>query len=410
MSKKLICVFVFISILITPVIGTALPSEPIVEAPSALLFELRRGQVLYSKNPDEPLHIAAASKLMTALIAIEKLDLNTMVTASKEAVNAEGALLELTVGEKYTAESLIYASMLSNANDASIALAEAVGGTVDDFVKLMNDYAAALNMTNTVFVNPTGSYDENQCTTASDLSKLMRHALTTNPNFERVFSSQAKPWFDEDKTIVLTNLNDMFWSYDGVDGGKVDFNDPKYQSVITSVTRNQQRLVCLLLDSPAENMYTDSIKLFDYGFSNFRRGPLVYKGQPLDSIVIEGHDISLISGSDVYYTYPVGDNYIQEIHYDLIESSMKLPLYKNTLLGNVKFILNDGTVITVDLFPDREILPELTKFEKITKRLMEYPEIFYIVLGLIAIEILLLLYKLVTFIYRRVVSRKGRRR
>ena len=301
---------------------------------------------------------------MTAYIAIEKLDLNSMVTASKEAVDAEGAMLELSVGEKYTAESLIYASMLSNANDATIALAEAVGGTVEGFVKLMNDYAVSLNMTNTVFTNPTGAYDENQHTTASDLAKLIRHALTTNPSFDRVFSSQAKPWFDEEKTIVLTNLNDMFWSYDGVDGGKVDFNDPKYQTVITSVTRNQQRLVCLLLDSPAESMYTDSMKLFDHGFNNFRRGPLVYKGQPLDNVTVEGHDITLIAGNDVYYTYPVGDNYIQEIHYDLIESNMNLPLYKNTLMGNVKFTLTDGTVITVDLFPDRRFF-ELTRFQKI---------------------------------------------
>ncbi|NLM10212.1 MAG: D-alanyl-D-alanine carboxypeptidase [Clostridiaceae bacterium] len=410
MYKKLVWVFIIIGICIIPVISTSLPTEPVVEAPSALLLELRRGQVLYSKNPDEPLHIAAASKLMTAYIAIEKLDLNTMVTASKEAVNAEGALLELTVGEKYTAESLIYASMLSNANDATIALAEAVGGTVEDFVNLMNDYAVSLNMTNTVFANPTGAYDENQRTTASDLAKLIRHALTTNPSFERVFSSQAKPWFDEDKTIVLTNLNDMFWSYDGVDGGKVDFNDPKYQTVITSVTRNQQRLVCLLLDSPAESMYTDSMKLFDHGFNNFRRGPLVYKGQPLDNITVEGHDITLISGSDVYYTYPVGDNYIQEIQYDLIESSMKLPLYRSTLMGNVKFTLTDGTIITVDLFPDREILPELTRFEKIKKRLMEYPEIFYIILGLIAIEILLILSKLFKLLYSKTISQKGKRR
>lgn len=409
MSKKLICVFLLILICIVPVVSAALPSEPTVEAPSAMLFELRRGQVLYSKNPDELLHIAAASKLMTSFIAIEKLDLNSMVTASKEAVDTEGALLELTVGEKYTAESLIYASMLSNANDATIALAEAVGGTVDDFVKLMNDYAASLDMANTVFANPTGSYDENQRTTASDIGKLLRHALTTNPNFERVFSSQAKPWFDADKTIVLTNLNDMFWSYDGVDGGKVDFNDAKYQTVITSVTRNQQRLVCLLLDSPAESMYTDSMKLFDHGFNNFRRGPLVYKGQPLDNVTIEGHDVTLISGSDVFYTYPVGDNYIQEIHYDLIESSQKLPLYKNTLLGNVKFTLTDGTVITVDLFPDREILPEMTTFEKVKKRLMEFSEIFYIVIGLVALEILLILVKFFSFLYKKISSQKGRR-
>ena len=188
--KKFLSVFMVILICIKPVVSSALPPGPAVEAPSALLFELRRGQILYSKNPDEPLHIAAASKLMTALIAIEKTENETMVTASKEAVNAEGAMLGLSVGEKYTAENLIYACMLSNANDATIALAEAVGGTVDGFVTLMNDYAATLNMANTNFANPTGNYDANQRTTASDMAKLLRHALTTSPDFENVFSTQ----------------------------------------------------------------------------------------------------------------------------------------------------------------------------------------------------------------------------
>lgn len=379
----------------------ALPTDPLIEAPSAILLELRRGQVLYSKNPDEPLHIAAASKLMTALIVLEKTDSNTMVTASKEAVNAKGAMLEMTVGEKYSADSLIYASMLNNANDATIALAEAVGGTVDGFVKLMNDYAASLNMKNTVFVNPTGEYDEKQRTTASDLARLLRHALTTNVEFDTVFSSQAKPWFDKEKTLVLTNLNEMFWSYEGVDGGKVDYNDPKYQSVITTVTRGQQRLLCILLDSPAESMYSDSMKLLDHGFSNFRISILVSKDQPMIDLKIEGHDISLVAGSDVYYTHPIGVNYIKENRYDPLTSAHKLPLYKNTLMGTITFTLTDDTVITVDLFPDREILPELTLYEKVKKRLFEYREMLYIIIGLCVLEAFLLLAKIIKWIARR---------
>lgn len=406
MVKKILALFLIILISLPPVAGLAFTTEPSVEARSALLFELRRGQILYAKNPDEPLHIAAASKMMTALIAVEKIGFETMVTASKEAVNADGALLGLSVGEKYTSESLIYACMLYNANDATIALAEAVGGTVDDFVKLMNDYAATLNMTNTRFTNPTGRYDENQWTTATDLSRFLRHALSTNPLFERVFSTQARPWFDEDKTIVLTNLNDMFWSYEGVDGGKVDFNDPEYQTVITTVTRRQQRLACILLDSPDESMYTDSMKLFDHGFNNFIRGILISKGQALYDVQIEGRNIALVAGSDVYYTYPAGVSYIQSLDFELIQSSLKVPLYKNTSVGNAKFTLVDGTVITVDLFPEVEILPEMTTFEKFKKRVMEYKEIFYIVVALCGIEVILLLVKLVKWIRGRIASRR----
>ncbi len=405
MIKKLSVVIVLIILFIYSAPVTAKTADPIVEAPSALLLELKRGQILYSKNPDEKLHIAAASKLMTALIATEKTDKNTMVTASREAVNSEGALLGLTVGEKYAAESLIYASLLNNANDATIALAEAVGGTVDGFVKLMNDYAASINMSDTFFVNPTGRYDEKQRTTASDIAKLMRHALTSNSEFDQVFGSQAKPWFDEDKTLVLTNLNDMFWSYDGVDGGKVDYNDPKYQTVITTVTRVQQRLLCILLDAPATNMYVDSMKILDHGFTNFKRGILVSKGQPMNVDEIEGHSVAFVAGSDVYYTYPLGVNYIMEIKFDPIESNMKLPLYKNTLLGNIRFTLADGTIIAVDLFPEREILPETTQFEKIKIRIMEFKEIFYIIIVLAIIQAIILLVKIYQLIKRKAGNR-----
>jgi D-alanyl-D-alanine carboxypeptidase (penicillin-binding protein 5/6) len=400
MFKRFSSFVLLILICLMSIPVSALPTDPLIEAPSAMLLELKRGQILYSKNLNEPLHIAAASKLMAALIALEKTDSNTMVTASKDAVNAKEAMLDMTVGEKYSADSLIYASMLNNSNDATIALAEAVGGSVESFVKLMNDYAASINMTSTVFVNPTGEYDEKQRTTANDLAKLLRHALTTNIEFDTVFSSQAKPWFDEEKTLVLTNLNEMFWSYEGVDGGKVGYNDPKYQSVITTVSRGQQRLLCLLLDSPANSMYTDSMKLLDHGFNNFRISILASKDQPMVDLNIEGHDISLVAGTDLYYTHPIGVNYIQETKFEPLESAHKIPLYKNTLMGTIKFTLTDSTVMAVDLFPDKEILPELTLFEKMKRRIFEYKELAYIVIGLGIIETFLFLYKTYKFFYR----------
>ena len=135
MFKKLSSFVLLILICLMSIPVSALPTDPLIEAPSAILLELKRGQILYSKNLNEPLHIAAASKLMAALIALEKTDGNTMITASKDAVNAKEAMLDMTVGEKYSADSLIYASMLSNSNDATIALAEAVGGSVENFVK-----------------------------------------------------------------------------------------------------------------------------------------------------------------------------------------------------------------------------------------------------------------------------------
>jgi D-alanyl-D-alanine carboxypeptidase/D-alanyl-D-alanine carboxypeptidase (penicillin-binding protein 5/6) len=113
-----------------------------------------------------------------------------------------------------------------------------------------------------------------------------------------------------------------------------------------------------------------------------------------------------VAGADVYYTHPLLVNYIQNVEYIPVESSMKLPVYKNTVLGNVKFTLVDGTVITVDLFPEVEILPEMTTFEKIKKRIKEQQDIFYIVIALCAVEAILLLVKLVKWVVNRYFHRK----
>ena len=149
---------------------------PDISAPSALLMEAETGQILYEKNTGIPLHISAANKLMTVLVAVENGNLSSNVTVSSESVITEGSTLNLVVGEKYLLNDLLHAVMLTSANDAAIAVAEHISsGDIGKFVDLMNKTAEKLGMDNTHFTNPTGLYDENQYTTASDIAKLVRY-------------------------------------------------------------------------------------------------------------------------------------------------------------------------------------------------------------------------------------------
>lgn len=365
---------------------------PEVAAPSAVLVELSKMQVLYGKNANERLHIAIASKLMTTLLAVEKAKMDTKVTISQAAAKAKGSMLELEVGKKYILEDLLYAIMLTPSNDACIAIAEQISGESEAFVKLMNARAKELGLKNTQFTNPTGLFEEGQFTTAQDLAKLMVSALA-NPLFNRFFTSKGAPWNDGNNTQLLISRNKLFWSYDGVEGGKYGYNNKTRQAAITTASRNNLRLMAIVLDSPEESVFGDSTILLDYGFNNFKTGLLVQKGQRMKSLQIGDTELNLVCAADVYYTFPIGKNYIKDIQFNL-QKDPKPPIEQGKTLGTLTYTLNDETKISVDLQADREVaLPE-KQWERYQKKLMENFDLFILICLLVLIEVILMFYYL----------------
>jgi D-alanyl-D-alanine carboxypeptidase (penicillin-binding protein 5/6) len=381
---------------------------PQVQGFSTLLVDARRGQVIYAKDQDEPIKTPVINKLMTALIAVEKTERNAMVTASKEAINVEGAALSLSVGEKYGIRDLVYAVMLTGANDAVTAISEYVGGSEAGFVRLMNEYAAKIGMTQTRFTNVTGTYDEKQYTTANDIAIFLRYAIS-NTEFNKIFSTQAKPWYDDAKTMLLTNANNMFWDYEGTDGGTLWGSDDDLQTIITTATRSNMRLICILSDSPKESTYADSIALFNYGFDNYRYGTLVAAGSVQETVMVEGETLNLVPTADVHYIYPRGQNYIKNYAISIDQDKLKPPVTKNSIVGIITFTLLDDTVITVELYPDKEILPKKTNSQILKERLDESRELIYVIIGLVILEIILLLSKFITVVRKRMIKRNARR-
>ncbi len=377
----------------------AQPESLDIVAPSAILIEYQRGQILYQKNSKQRLHISSANKIMTALITLEKMkdQLDTKVTISKNAASVEGATLNLEVGEKYSVEDLLYSVILDSVNDSAIALAEHIGGDEKGFVELMNKRAKELQMVDTNFTNATGLYDEQQYTTAYDIALLVRHAITKSSKFQKIFSSKAWPWANDGK--VLINSNELFWSYDGVDGGKTGYNEIERQTAITTATRNGQRLIAVVLDSPQGSVYDDSIKILDYGFENFRTGTLVANGETVKSIPVGDEMLDLIALADYYYTYPIGENYIKDFDISL-QDNLEPPIRKNEVLGVAKYTLDDGTVIEVNLYPANEVYSTMTWFSSLMSKFSEYKDIVILIAILLTIEVFLLLLQIVRLIKR----------
>lgn len=368
-----------------------------ISAASTILIDSETGQVLFSKDPQKKLHISALNKLMTILIAIEKGDLSSNVTISKDSVDADGSALSLEVGKKYALMDLLYGIMLTSANDAAKAVSEHIGGDSAKFVGLMNDEAARLNMNDTHFTNPTGLYDENQYTTAQDIALFMKYALT-RPAFNTIFSVKARPWDNgEGLTKILTSQNKLFWSYDGVDGGKTGYNDKDHQTVIASAKRDNMRLICIVLDSPEETLFTDAASVFDQGFGKFRKSILVHKGDALKTAKVGDTEINLISMSDVYYVHPLGESYIKGF---TSTSFLEPPIKKSKAAGNATYTLGDGSTISVDLYPEKEIVPPDDFLTSAKKKIQENRNILYLVVFLLLLEVILVIVNLVKLLKR----------
>lgn len=366
-----------------------------LDATSAILLDTEKGQILYAKNSSEKLHISSSNKIMTAILALEKAKPDSIVTISKEALAVEGSILNLEVGGKYSVEDLVISILLTPANDAGYALAEYIGEDINSFVKLMNDKAMELKMKDTKYANPTGISDVDQFTTASDLSVLMLYALN-NPNFDRLFSLKGMPFNSQ----ILINRNKLFWMYDGVDGGKLGYNNKNKQSAITTVTKGKQRLLSIVLDSTIKNIWNDSINILEYGFNYFVHGILINKNQRLKSIIVDKNEIDLISLQDIYYTYPIGDYYIQNVNFE-INKNIKLPIKKSVSLGVANYLLKDGTIISISLYPDKDVAAVIDYSSFIKTKIGENIEAVYLILFLLLIEIMLIFYKLTAFIKRR---------
>ena len=299
MKKLLAIVSLFlIAAFITPfTLPTA--AQMSISAQSACLMEAESGKLLYSKNADKRMHMASTTKVMTAILAIESgLSLDTVLTTPAEAVGVEGSSVYLAENEKITFEALLYSLLLESANDAAVAIAMHVSGSVDAFVDLMNDKAQDLGLSNTNFTNPHGLYDENHYTTARDLASLMAYAMK-NDVFAAITASQKRVFAREGEGVrVLINHNKLLKTYDGVIGGKTGFTKKSGRCLVSVAERDGLRLIAVTLNAPDD--WRDHASLYDFAYLSYevRTIPKTILTLPVisgksDTVTVASEEISL---------------------------------------------------------------------------------------------------------------------
>lgn len=257
----------------------AVASAEEIESRAAVVMDAATGRVLYAKNPELRLLPASTTKLMTALVVIEKAKLSDVVTVSRRAASARPTKAGLKAGDKITIETLLYAALMKSANDAAVALAEGVAGSEEEFVYLMNRKALAIGANDTHFINANGLPGKGQYITAYDLSKIMRHAIKY-PVLKEILGTRITEISTETgKTMLIKNTNKLLWSDEDLLGGKTGYTNQARHCFVCVGERDKDTLVVALLGSPRRDvLWKETEKLLGFGAKvlNNNEEPVVY--------------------------------------------------------------------------------------------------------------------------------------
>jgi D-alanyl-D-alanine carboxypeptidase (penicillin-binding protein 5/6) len=250
-----------------------------IKARAAVVMDAATGRVLFAKNPDLRLMPASTTKLMTALVVIEEINLNDVATISKKASSSPATKIGLKQGDKFTIETLLNAALIKSANDAAVALAEAAAGSEKEFVSLMNEKALALGLNDTRFINPNGLPGTGQYITAHDLAEIMRQAIRYPLLKEILGTRVAEIYTAEGKTILIENTNKLLWSDAELMEGKTGYTKEARHCFVGAGEREAGTIIVALLGAPSRPLLwkeTEDLMALGTRVLNNLEEPVVY--------------------------------------------------------------------------------------------------------------------------------------
>ncbi|MFA5576536.1 MAG: D-alanyl-D-alanine carboxypeptidase family protein [Tissierellaceae bacterium] len=353
---------------------------------AAILIDVDTMEVLYEKNPHEKLYPASTTKVMTAILAIELSDLDDIVEVDQEVVDlTDGSHIALEPGERLSMEQMLNALLIPSANDAALAIAKHVSGSIEEFSKLMNEKARSLGALNTNFVNPNGLPDDNHYTTAYDLSLIAKYAMK-NETFrsivgnytytipisnvkteERYLRSSNKLLYSNEKINV--NGSTIPIKLEGVNGVKTGYTLAAGNCLVASYEDSDHKLISVVLKSENKEVYSDTHKLINYGIDNFHRSKIGFANKFVDNFQIEKGVQASVAGitkTDSYYIVQKGrDNLLEERV--VVSLPLEAPISKEQVIGKMEYWMDDKKIAETDIIAtmDVTLVPTPSLFKKL---------------------------------------------
>ena len=392
MLKKSIFILIILSTLFTPIIyaddqlidsnlsskelnetiETSINVEtiPTINARHAIILDRNSKIILCGKKEKEICKMASTTKIMTAIVVIENANLTDTITVSSKAARTGGSRLGLSTGNTITVENLLYGLMLRSGNDAAVALAEYVSGSVESFAELMNNKANELGLTNTHFVTPHGLDNNDHYSTAYDLAILTDYALT-NKIFSKIVKTKTYTITLNGYSKTLSNTNELLGNLDGVYGVKTGFTNGANRCLITSCKRGDLDIICVVLGCDTKKDRTkDSIKLINYTFNNFTIVNIkeIIKSEFETWYTEHANSFIINKGINQLFELKLDDN---DIPYSLVainnadkdkittsicfESYYEAPVPSSTTIGTLSLLVNNNEYFNVDIINSNEI-------------------------------------------------------
>lgn len=325
-------------------------SGPHITAHAAVLLESTSGTVLYAHNEHTLRAPASITKVMTALLALETGRLDDIVHVSKQAAGVHGSSAQLYTGQEIRLNDLLFGMLLRSGNDAAIAVAEHIAGSVPAFAQLMNERAKELGATHTKFTNPHGLDQPGHYSTAFDLAMISRVALLY-PKFADIVGTIS--YLYDERSITWRNTNRLLWSYAGAEGIKTGTTGQAGPCLAAAASREGMQLISVVLGS--SNRWKDTIRLLEYGFNEFQLvqvaggGEILAEVKPADS----GHSLGLIPADNLLAV--IRTNAKSSLSTSIKLDKLQLPISRRQHLGTCEVYADGVRVADIPLLAARAV-------------------------------------------------------
>ena len=356
--KKVLLIFIMLIIFITPCYSL----EFATNAKSAILIEASTGEILYEKNSHEKLPPASMTKMMSMLIILENIENGNLkwediVTVSSRASSMGGSQILLEEGEEMTVEDLFKGVAVASGNDAVVALAEAVAGSVEEFVNLMNKKAQELGLNDTYFKNPHGLSDTNHYSSAYDMAMIAKELSHHEKVFEYTSIYEDYLRKDTNRKLWLVNTNKLVRFYKGVDGFKTGYTEEALYC-LTATANKGFRVISVLMGEPsAEQRNKETSELLDYAYNTFKLENIFKKSDVIKSTQVLGSkdkQVDIVPINDVNILNKKIDG-VKNYTYNIKLDDLKAPIKKGDIVGKIEIYESDKYIKDIGLTVSKDI-------------------------------------------------------
>ncbi len=363
---------------------SAEPDEISLDSRIALIYDRASGRILYEKNGNKQTPMASTTKIMTAIVVLENANLKDVVTINSKAAGAGGSRLGLKKNDKITVNDLLYGLMLRSGNDAAIALAIHVGGSVEGFAEMMNNKAKELGLVNSHFVVPHGLDNDGHYTTAYELAKIADYALNID-KFKEIVSTRNTTIYINGYAKAINNTNQLLGSVSGVYGVKTGFTNGAGRCLVTACKRDDLDVITVIIGANTTKQRTsDTIKLIQYAYNNFE---IVNIKEIINNKFEQWREIN---EGRIYVNKGIKNQlelYLEEMEFETMAVEkenvdkidievnsifyLEAPVAKHQIIGNLQVIVNNEKIDILNIYAIEEI-----RKKEMKDYLLEFLEVY----------------------------------